>query len=432
MEVDPEGRSLVVRLSRAHRTLSSTLVGGGELTVDCVTWSLGTSLELKEGVDARAWLEASVRDAGCDPARTAAFITSRRLNAFVVESSPSTAGSVAVVATAGASNALRAGDPVPTHLWRPGTINVAVILPARMTGSAMVEVVALATEARCAAVLDSGIRSIASGSPATGTGTDAIAVVAPLDADPMAAEPTEFAGKHTSLGSAVGQAVYGAVRRALNDWIAEREGMGLSTLRETPSLDAAPPRVILVGGGVRSGKSAFAEARTLAFTREAASRPVYVATAQAYDDEMHSRIEHHQSERGERFLSVEEPLQLAATLRSVASGSHPSLDGIPGAILVDCLTLWLSNLLCEDLEDSVIEDRCTELVGVLQRLEVPIVLVSNEVGLGIVPESSMGRRFRDLAGRLHQSLVGISDEVYLAILGTTLRLSPGPIEQVSR
>jgi adenosylcobinamide kinase/adenosylcobinamide-phosphate guanylyltransferase len=67
---------------------------------------------------------------------------------------------------------------------------------------------------------------------------------------------------------------------------------------------------------------------------------------------------------------------------------------------------------------------------VLQRLTVPVVLVSNEVGLGIVPESSMGRRFRDLAGRLHQSLVGISDEVYLAILGTTLRLSPGPIEQV--
>ena len=430
LEIDPAGRFLAVRLGSACQALSSTLIGGGTHTIDCITWSLGTSLELKEGVDAHAWLEASIRAGGCDPARSAGFITSRRLHAFALEAAPSSEGSVTVVATAGASNALRAGDPVPDRPWRPGTINIAVLLPRPMTAGAMVEVVALAAEAKAAAMLESGIRSVVSGAAASGTGTDAVAVAAPLPADSNAQEATEFAGKHTSLGSAIGQAVHLAVRRALHDWTAERVDLGLPTLREALAPVPTTPRVVLVGGGVRSGKSAFAEAHALALCHSSGSRPVYVATAQAYDDEMRLRIDRHQAERGTSFTSVEEPLELAATLRSVANGSHTDLEETPGAILVDCLTLWLSNLLCEDLDDSAIEERCARLVEVLRELTIPIVLVSNEVGLGIVPESALGRRFRDLAGRLHQRLVGISDEVYLAILGTTLRLCPGPIEQV--
>ncbi len=174
-------------------------------------------------------------------------------------------------------------------------------------------------------------------------------------------------------------------------------------------------RVILVGGGVRSGKSAFA----VALARRLGERRVFVATARPYDDEMRERIARHRAERGEAFQGVEEPVALAAALRRV---------GPADVVVVDCLTLWLSNLLIDGLEPARVEERIEELAGVLAERRFHAVLVTNEVGMGVHPETALGRLFRDLAGRAHQRLARCADEIHFAVLGVVLRLRPGPVE----
>jgi adenosylcobinamide kinase/adenosylcobinamide-phosphate guanylyltransferase len=170
--------------------------------------------------------------------------------------------------------------------------------------------------------------------------------------------------------------------------------------------------IVLVGGGVRSGKSRFALARAEAL----GARRVFVATAEAGDGEMSDRITRHQAERGDRFRTVEAPVDLAGIL--------PTLDA--DVVLIDCITLWLSNLLVRDVPRIV--ERIDELTETLTRLPMHAVVVTNEVGMGVVPPSPLGRAFRDLAGTAHQRLAAIADEIHLAALGVVLRLRPSPVE----
>ncbi|MEQ8965365.1 MAG: bifunctional adenosylcobinamide kinase/adenosylcobinamide-phosphate guanylyltransferase [Azospirillaceae bacterium] len=169
---------------------------------------------------------------------------------------------------------------------------------------------------------------------------------------------------------------------------------------------AAPlPRVTLVLGGARSGKSARAEA----LVEESGLAPVYVATAQAFDEEMRARIAEHRARRGPAWHTVEAPMALAATLEAEAA---------PGrAVLVDCLTLWLTNLLLAERDCAAEGDG---LVAALGRLAGPAVVVSNEVGLGIVPDNALARRFRDEAGRLNQAVARIADRVEFLAAGLVL------------
>jgi adenosylcobinamide kinase/adenosylcobinamide-phosphate guanylyltransferase len=178
---------------------------------------------------------------------------------------------------------------------------------------------------------------------------------------------------------------------------------------------AMPGKVILVGGGARSGKSRFA----LEYARKLGERRLFVATAEACDAEMRERILRHQEERGADFTTVEEPLHLARLL-----GQAQDID----VIVVDCLTLWLSNLLMREASIKPIESCVAEVVTVLKQRRQHVILVSNEVGLGLVPESALGRIFRDVAGRTHQQLAAEADEVYFATMGLIVRLLPEPVK----
>lgn len=160
----------------------------------------------------------------------------------------------------------------------------------------------------------------------------------------------------------------------------------------------------LILGGARSGKSRLAE-QTAINTQLAVT---YVATAQALDPEMQSRIEHHQNQRPAHWSLVEEPLFLAKALQKI--------DRPNQIILVDCLTLWLTNLLL--LEDQNVQKvECEQLLKVLPTLESEIILVSNETGLGVVPLGEISRQFVDEAGRLHQALGQIADKVVFCVAG---------------
>ena len=174
-------------------------------------------------------------------------------------------------------------------------------------------------------------------------------------------------------------------------------------------------RITLVGGGARSGKSAFAlnEAIRLGEHR------LFIATATPGDEEMASRIARHREERGEAFLTREEPIELVRALDEAASFE---------VVVIDCLTLWISNLMFADFDDETVEGRVAKLAETLKGAEPHVVVVSNEVGLGLVPEHALGRRFRDLVGRAHQRLAAEADEVYFGAMGMMLRLKPDPVQ----
>jgi adenosylcobinamide kinase/adenosylcobinamide-phosphate guanylyltransferase len=175
---------------------------------------------------------------------------------------------------------------------------------------------------------------------------------------------------------------------------------------------------ILIGGGVRSGKSAYAleRARTLG------TRRVFIATAEAFDDDMRERARRHRDERGDEFVTVEAPRLLVPALLEASRRAD--------VVVIDCLTLWLSNLLLEGLLQAEIALRVRELCELLPTLAAHVVVVSNEVGMGVVPESSLGRAFRDVSGAAHQALAGQAHELYFALMGQLMRLRPGPIELV--
>ena len=163
-------------------------------------------------------------------------------------------------------------------------------------------------------------------------------------------------------------------------------------------------RIVLVLGGARSGKSAFAEG----LVRQASAERTYVATGRAWDDEMRERILQHRNSRGTDWTTIEEPLDLGGALQRSA-----------GAVLVDCLTLWVTNLMMDEADCHA---RFAELADRLTGENRTIVLVSNEVGLGIVPMDAMSRAFRDHAGRLHQRIAAVADEVYLVTAGLPQKL----------
>ena len=186
-------------------------------------------------------------------------------------------------------------------------------------------------------------------------------------------------------------------------------------------LDPLPP-LTLVLGGARSGKSAYAESL---FTGPEA---VYVATAEAIDDEMRDRIARHRARRGAGWTTVEAPLDLAGALRARA---RPRARNGSGGVLVDCLTVWLGNLMHAG------RDVDREAGSLLESLapaapEAPVVLVANEVGFGVIPDNPMARAFRDHAGRLNQALAGRADRVVFVAAGIPLVLKPGRDEGTER
>jgi adenosylcobinamide kinase / adenosylcobinamide-phosphate guanylyltransferase len=166
-------------------------------------------------------------------------------------------------------------------------------------------------------------------------------------------------------------------------------------------------KIVLVLGGARSGKSAFAEGLVDA----SGMSKVYVATGQAFDREMSDRIDVHRARRGTDWDNVEDPFDLSGVLGKVAAPDK--------AVLIDCLTLWVTNLMMED-RDVLAESNL--LTGLLPELSGLIVLVSSEVGMGIVPDNYMARAFRDHAGKLHQQIGAIADEVYFVAAGLPLKM----------
>jgi adenosylcobinamide kinase / adenosylcobinamide-phosphate guanylyltransferase len=167
------------------------------------------------------------------------------------------------------------------------------------------------------------------------------------------------------------------------------------------------PRVTLVLGGARSGKSRHAQALAEATGAEA----IFVATAQPLDDEMRARVERHRADRDSRWRTVEAPLALAETIaRQGAAGR---------VLLVDCLTLWASNLLLDAREPTVAIEA---LDLALRDTPASVILVANEVGLGIVPDNALARRFRDLAGTINQRIAARADRVLFVAAGLPLVL----------
>jgi adenosylcobinamide kinase/adenosylcobinamide-phosphate guanylyltransferase len=165
--------------------------------------------------------------------------------------------------------------------------------------------------------------------------------------------------------------------------------------------------IVLLLGGARSGKSRMAQTRAEAMTGEL----IYVATGEALDAEMHERIERHRADRGARWRTVEAPLELPDVIRR---------ESAPGRVLlVDCLTLWLSNLMFGERDVSIETDR---LLAALRAAQGTVLLVSNEVGMGIVPENALARRFRDEAGRLNQRVAAAAHEVLLVAAGLAVRM----------
>lgn len=166
--------------------------------------------------------------------------------------------------------------------------------------------------------------------------------------------------------------------------------------------------ITLVLGGARSGKSAHAE--TLA--RATGLARVYLATAEAYDDEMRERIARHRADRAaDGWTTIEEPVALPSAIRAAARADT--------VVLVDCLTLWLSNRM---LAGADVEADSAALVETLGQAEGPVILVSNEVGLGLVPETPLGRAFRDAQGRLNQAVARCAGTVLFVAAGLPLKL----------
>lgn len=174
-------------------------------------------------------------------------------------------------------------------------------------------------------------------------------------------------------------------------------------------------RTLFITGGARCGKSDLAEKLALGF-----GAPLcYVATAETIDGEMSERVKKHRERRGTEWHTIEEPRELIQKLSAC--------DGNYKAILVDCLTLWLSNLLfkygenSENIEELIAED-VEQLTMALQKMVTPVIVVSNEVGMGIVPENKLARLFRDIAGKANQTVAAAADEVHIIISGIPLRL----------
>jgi adenosylcobinamide kinase / adenosylcobinamide-phosphate guanylyltransferase len=174
----------------------------------------------------------------------------------------------------------------------------------------------------------------------------------------------------------------------------------------------------LIGGGARSGKSALA----LSLALRQNQRRVFIATSEPFDQEMRDRAHAHRAERGAAFDTIEAPRDADAVVEELCR--EPSGTSV---IVIDCLTLWLSNLLLAEVPSSEIRRRVRALSILLVEAPFPTFVVTNEVGMGLVPETPIGRAFRDLTGHAHQDLASRATSLYFATLGTILRLKPAPV-----
>lgn len=167
--------------------------------------------------------------------------------------------------------------------------------------------------------------------------------------------------------------------------------------------------ITFVFGGSRSGKSGFAEN----LVQNSDLDPVYIATGKAGDNEMTDRILAHQERRGSQWLTVEEPLALAdAVAQSAFQGR---------ALLVDSVAMWVTNLM---MADANVGRECDSLIAVMTEVPCPVVLVSDETGLGIVPDNEIARRFRDLSGEVNQKIARVADEAWFVAAGLPLKMKP--------
>jgi adenosylcobinamide kinase / adenosylcobinamide-phosphate guanylyltransferase len=162
--------------------------------------------------------------------------------------------------------------------------------------------------------------------------------------------------------------------------------------------------ITLVTGGARSGKTRFALADT-----DLREPRTYIATAELLDDEMRQRAANHRKERGDRWMTIEEPFDIA--------GHVKALDGL---VVIDCLTLWLSNWLLRD--EKKLEYNIAELCSALRGTAADVVAITNEVGFSIVPDNALARRFRDLSGLMNQRVAEASDHVFLMVSGIPLQV----------
>ena len=190
---------------------------------------------------------------------------------------------------------------------------------------------------------------------------------------------------------------------ARQDWLAPRE--------EVIAIETSLCAVTLVLGGAASGKSVFAEGLIAAGFGLRWDHATYFATATAGDGEMTDKIRRHRARRGAQWITVEEPLDLAGAMMRHDDPARP--------VLVDCLTLWLSNAL---LAGRDMDDQTVLLAAALKDLTGPVVLVANEVGLSIVPDNALARAFRESAGRLNQAIAAIADRVYFVAAGLPITL----------
>ncbi len=170
-------------------------------------------------------------------------------------------------------------------------------------------------------------------------------------------------------------------------------------------------RVFYVTGGARSGKSSFALQLAAPYKNK-----IFLATAEPFDDEMRHRIGKHQAERGEQFTTIEEPLYLARALRHLPEGTE--------VVLLDCLTVWTGNLMyyAEGKGNNEVEQEIELFLAALQNPPCDIILVSNEVGMGIVPDNALARSFRDQAGIINQRVAAIASDAYFLCSGIPIKL----------
>jgi len=168
----------------------------------------------------------------------------------------------------------------------------------------------------------------------------------------------------------------------------------------------------LLLGGARSGKSAFAVELGRAWSGDV----TYVATAPPIDDDMRDRIRRHRDERPTTWTTVEEPVDLGEALAAVDRRATDDL------VIVDCLTLWVSNLMWAGRSDQQIEDAALQVAQSCTRRPAPVVAISNEVGLGVHPETELGRRYRDVLGRVNQRWADAADRSLLMVAGRAIRL----------
>lgn len=172
-------------------------------------------------------------------------------------------------------------------------------------------------------------------------------------------------------------------------------------------------KIVLISGGAKSGKSSF----SLKYCKRISKNPAFIATAIPFDEEMTTKISLHKKERSNEFFSIEEPLDLLGATKKAFNLNHKT-------ILIDCLTLWVSNLLLNDYSESQIKERLDHLCDWVMKNDVTVVVVSNEVGFSVVPENKLARKFRDINGICQKHLAMISYEVIFVILGIPIKIKP--------